>query len=90
MTKAEIAKAINENVGLPKKEAEDIVETIISLMKDTLSQGENIKIPRFGAFHVRKKRSRIGRNPQTGVDIEITPRIVVKFHPSNTLKKSIE
>ncbi|MBF0458728.1 MAG: integration host factor subunit alpha [Nitrospirae bacterium] len=90
MTKADIVKAINENVGLPKNETEDIVEIIISLMKDTLSEGEDIKIPHFGTFHVRKKRLRKGRNPQTGVDLDITPRTVVTFHPSNSLKQSIE
>ncbi|MBF0404675.1 MAG: HU family DNA-binding protein [Nitrospirae bacterium] len=58
------------HVGLPKKEADDIVEVIIFIMKETLTQGEDIKIPNFGTFHVRKKRLRRGRNPKTVVCID--------------------
>jgi integration host factor subunit alpha len=90
MTKADIINALFENVGLPKKESEEIIETILDTMKRTFADGESIKISGFGTFNVRKKRSRRGRNPKTGQDIEITPRTVVTFRPSNHLKAKVE
>ncbi len=90
MTKADIVNTLFEKVGLPKKEAQDIIEIILSTMKETFVEGESIKISGFGTFNVRKKSSRRGRNPKTGEEIEITPRRVVTFRPSNQLKDMIE
>lgn len=90
MTKADIVNTLFEKVGLPKKEAQDIIEIILSTMKETFVDGESIKISGFGTFNVRKKSSRRGRNPKTGEEIEITPRRVVTFRPSNQLKDIIE
>ncbi len=90
MTKADIVNALFENVGLPKKESEEIIEIILETMKQTFAEGESIKISGFGSFNVRKKRSRRGRNPKTGEDIEISPRSVVTFRPSSILKATVE
>jgi integration host factor subunit alpha len=90
MTKAEIVDSLFENVGLPKKESEEVIGTILDVMKQTFAEGESIKISGFGTFSVRKKRSRRGRNPKTGSDIEITPRSVVTFRPSSRLKAKVE
>jgi len=90
MTKAEIINTLFEKVGLPKKEAQDVIEIILSTMKRTFVEGESIKISGFGTFNVRKKSARKGRNPKTGTEIEITPRKVVTFRPSNQLKDVIE
>jgi len=90
MTKAEIINTLFEKVGLPKKEAQDVIEIILSTMKHTFVEGESIKISGFGTFNVRKKSARKGRNPKTGTEIEITPRKVVTFRPSNQLKEVVE
>lgn len=86
MTKAEIIEQIYEKVGFSKKESADIVEMVFDTMKDTLEKGEKIKISGFGNFVVRQKRPRIGRNPQTGEEIEISARRVLTFRPSHVLK----
>lgn len=90
MTKADLADKIYEKVGLPKKEAMEIIETLFDSMKNILSEGESIKITGFGTFLVRKKGSRIGRNPKTGTEIEITPRKVITFKPSLQFKALVE
>jgi integration host factor subunit alpha len=90
MTKAEIINTLFEKVGLPKKEAQDAIEIILNTMKETFVEGESLKISGFGTFNIRKKSSRKGRNPKTGTEIEITPRKVVTFRPSNQLKEVIE
>ena len=52
-------------------------------------RGETVKLSSFGSFVVRSKGERIGRNPKTGVEVPITPRRVMVFKPSNTLKAAI-
>src|SRR5688572_7957795 len=86
MTKADLVEAIHTKVGFSKKESADIVELVFDTIKDTLERGEKIKISGFGNFEVRDKRSRVGRNPQTGEVIEISARRVLTFKPSAVLK----
>ncbi len=89
MTKAEIVEAVYEKIGFSKKEAAEIVELVFDTMKTTLEKAEKIKISGFGNFVVRQKRPRIGRNPQTGEEIEITARKVLTFKPSQILKSAL-
>ena len=89
MTKAELIEAVYSKVGISKKESADLVELIFDMMKDTLSKGEKIKISGFGNFVVREKRSRMGRNPQTGESMEISARRVLTFRPSQVLKNDL-
>lgn len=89
MTKADLVNKVFEQVGGTKKEATDIVEKFFELMKVTLENGESIKISGFGNFMVRNKKSRIGRNPQTGETIEISARKVLSFKPSQLLREAV-
>ena len=90
MTKADIIENVYEKVGgFSKKEAAEIVETVFDTIKDTLEAGDKIKISGFGNFVVRKKRERIGRNPQTGEAIKISSRKVLTFRPSQVLKAQL-
>jgi integration host factor subunit alpha len=89
MTKADIVEALYEKVGFSKKEAADLVELVFDTIKSTLSQGQKIKISGFGNFVVREKRSRVGRNPQTGQSIEISARRVLTFRPSQVLRAEV-
>ncbi len=89
MTKADIVEAIYEKVGFSKKEAADLVEMVFETIKETLEQGEKIKISGFGNFVVRRKQPRVGRNPQTGEEITITDRRVLTFKPSAVLKEAL-
>src|SRR3954454_24328896 len=89
MTKADIVEALYEKVGFSKKEAADLVELVFDTIKSTLAQGQKIKISGFGNFVVREKRSRVGRNPQTGESIEISARRVLTFRPSQVLRSEV-
>lgn len=89
LTKAELIESIYEKVGFSKKEASDIVELVFETLKTTLERGEKVKISGFGNFVVREKRPRIGRNPQTGEEIEISARRVLTFKPSQVLKSAL-
>ena len=89
MTKIDIVENIYEKVGFSKKEVAKIVESVFDIIKESLQQEEKIKNSGFGNFVVRKKRSRRGRNPQTGTDIEITSRRILTFKPSQVLKGAL-
>jgi integration host factor subunit alpha len=86
MTKAEIVEQIYERVGFSKKEAAELVEKVFDIIKETLAQGEKVKISGFGNFVVRQKNARKGRNPQTGEEILLEARQVLTFKPSLVLK----
>jgi integration host factor subunit alpha len=86
VTKADLVEKVYERLGFSKKEAADLVELIFSTLKESITTGEKVKISGFGNFVVRSKRSRIGRNPQTGDQITISARHVLTFRPSQVLK----
>lgn len=86
MTKADIVERVYEKIGFSKKEASELVELVFDTLKKKLEAGEKVKISGFGKFEVREKKSRIGRNPQTGDRITISARRVLNFSPSQVLK----
>jgi integration host factor subunit alpha len=86
VTRADLAQAVAQAVGLPKYEAITLAEQVLTEICDTLERGENVKLSGFGNFTVRNKAERTGRNPKTGVEVPIEPRRVVTFTPSEKLK----
>jgi integration host factor subunit alpha len=90
LTKAELADALFEQVGLNKRESKDIVETFFEKIRDALADGQTVKLSGFGNFQIRDKPARPGRNPKTGEVIPISARRVVTFHASQKLKSAVE
>ena len=86
ITRADLAEAVYQSVGLSRTESSELVEAVISEIADAIAAGEAVKLSSFGSFLVRSKGQRIGRNPKTGVEVPITPRRVMIFRPSNILK----
>ena len=89
MTKADIIDAICEENGFSKRESAKITETMLDIIKETLERGENIKLSGFGSFNIQHKRARLGRNPQTGEPMTITPRRILSFKASNVLRDKL-
>lgn len=89
MTKADIVERVSEKIGTTRKDAQDLVEAVFDLLKDTLESGEDVKISGFGKFEARQKNDRRGRNPQTGEAITIAARKVLTFKLSNILRDSL-
>ncbi len=89
LTKADIVERVFKEASFSKREASEVVELVFKVIKDTLSQGEKVKISGFGNFTIRDKATRIGRNPQTGESMEISARRVLTFKPSQVLKEDI-
>lgn len=89
ITRADIAEKICEEIGLSRKDAGDILDMVIDEIKGELVAGRDVKISSFGSFLLRHKNARIGRNPKTGIEAEITPRTVISFRPSQGLKTAV-
>ncbi len=89
ITKAELADALFERLGLNKREAKDMVDAFFDEIRAALERGESVKLSGFGNFQLRDKPQRPGRNPKTGEEIAITARRVVTFHPSQKLKAAV-
>jgi len=89
VTRADLSEAVYQEVGLSRNESADLVESVLSEIADSLTQGETVKISSFGSFSVRQKGQRIGRNPKTGEEVPILPRKVLVFRASNVLKNLI-
>lgn len=89
LTRADLADMLNRRVGLSRAESSRMVERIIELMSDALTQGENVKISGFGTFILRDKTLRVGRNPKTGIEVPIEPRRVLTFRPSQIMRDQV-
>ncbi len=89
LTRADLAEALVEKVGLPRNESQELVEVVLKEISDSLASGEPVKLSSFGSFGIRQKGERVGRNPKTGKEVPITPRRVLVFRPSNIMKDKI-
>jgi len=82
ITKDDIADSINSNFGLSKKDCLNIVKDIIDEIILGLQNKKIVKIHNFGTFKLKRKKSRIGRNPKTKKEFIINERNVITFKPS--------
>jgi integration host factor subunit alpha len=89
LTKIDIVNSIYDQLGISRKDCVDIVESIFEIIKDELDKGNSVNISSFGRWTVKSKKKRRGRNPQTGADLTIDARKVVKFRPSPVLTKRL-
>lgn len=88
-TKADIVGKIVDQLEYPKKDAIVLVESVLSILKQTLETGDDVKISGFGMFEVKQKKARRGRNPNTGEAMTIEARRIIGFKPSTILRDAI-
>ena len=89
VTRAQLAEAVYQQVGLSRNESAELVESVIAEISLALERGDIVKISSFGSFAVRQKGERVGRNPKTGEEVPISPRRVLVFRASHALKDQI-
>lgn len=89
VTRADLAEAVHLDVGLTRRSAADIVDSVFEEITRVLQQGQTVKLSGFGNFSVRQKSERVGRNPKTGEEVPITPRRVTVFKASHILKDKV-
>ena len=86
MNKAELINAVSEKSGLSKRDSELAVSAAIDVITDCLSQGDKVQLVGFGAFEVRERAQRKGRNPKTKEEIDIPASKVPVFKAGKVLK----
>lgn len=90
LTKADLAKYLDEEIGLTNREAKEIVELFYQNLGEALIKGRQVKLSGFGNFTLHDKNERPGRNPRTGEEVPVTARRVVTFHCGQKLKARVE
>ena len=89
MNKAELIEAMSSEAGLSKADAKKALDAFIKTTSDALGKGDRISLIGFGTFSVSERSARTGRNPQTGKEIQIEAKNVVKFKAGSDLANSV-
>ena len=89
VTRSDLAAAVCDEAGLSKRDAAELVDALFETIGERLAAGEPVGIHGFGAFALRDKGERVGRNPMTGEEAPIRARRVVTFRASAKLKRRV-
>ena len=89
LTKKDLVNLIYMQVGFSKQLSEILVDEFLSIIINNLITEKKIKISKFGTFSIRRKKSRIGRNPKTKEEKVISGREVVLFKPSKDFREFV-
>ena len=90
MNKKQLAGKVANKMDLTKAQAEKIIDAALDSISEALIKGEKVRLVGFGNFLVRKRKGRVGRNPQTGAKITIGESKAPAFVPGINLKKAIK
>ena len=89
MTKANLIKEVSRVVEIPRREAEDVVETVLRSMVQALRAGDKVEIRGFGRFDTRRRAGRIGRNPKSGQTVEVPAKRISFFKPAKQVRELV-
>ncbi len=89
LAKSQIVESVQNQTGFPRNRSVEIVETLLEIIKKTLTSGEDVLVSGFGKFCVKEKKERKGRNPATGENLMLEPRKVVIFKCSGKLREIV-
>lgn len=87
MTKRDLVVRISEDTGLKQQDVMAALQRALEVIIETLGRGEKVELRNFGVFEVRKRKARVGRNPNTPeINVPIPPRFVVRFKPGKEMR----
>ena len=89
ITKEKLTILLQDRLDISRQESRQLVERFFQIMKNTLTQGEDLLVSGFGNFSVRQKKARRGRNPQTKENLIISARKVLVFKASGVLRQRL-
>jgi integration host factor subunit beta len=87
MTKADIVRALADEVGLTRREAAQTLAIVLDGVIDAIGEGEKVELRGFGSFRTRKRHARQGRNPRTGARVAVPSKVVPYFKPGKQLRE---
>lgn len=90
MNKADLVEEVVNQTGLTKRPSREAIDAITSVITDALARGEKVSLMGFGTFQVAKRKARIGRNPQTGEELQIPARKTPRFKPGKGLREKVK
>jgi DNA-binding protein HU-beta len=90
MNKADLIARVSEQAGVSRKDAEKVVNAMLSTVEDTLRTEGRIAVSGFGTFELRERAARQGRNPATGAALTIGARKAIVFRPGKALKDAVQ
>lgn len=89
MNKEDMVGLLAQKANLTKRDAETALDAVFDIITDALSSGEKVQIVGFGAFEVKSRAPRVGRNPKANVPVEIPARKMPVFKPGKPLKLAV-
>ena len=89
MNKSELVSAVAEKVGMSKKDTEMVINATLETITESLKTGDKVQLVGFGAFEVKKRAERMGRNPKTKESIKIPASCVPTFKAGKALKEAL-
>jgi DNA-binding protein HU-beta len=90
MNKGEFIDRLADRTDLTKKEARNLLDSVLDLVQETLLKGEDVKLVGFGKFAVRARKASSRINPQTRKPIQVAAKVVPLFKPGKELKRQVE
>ena len=90
MNNKELINELAEESGYTKEDSQRLVKSLIDTMSEDFEKGENVTISGFGTFEVKKRMERVLVNPTTGKKMLVTPKLVLGFKPSNSIKEQLK
>ncbi len=90
MNKQELIDAIAAESGLSKKDSKTALEAVVKTVGTTLKKGDKVTLIGFGTFSVAARAAKTGRNPQTGKELQIKAKKVVKFSTGSELEGAVQ
>ena len=90
MNKAELIDSMAEGANLSKADAKRALDAFLDSTSKSLKKGDKVALVGFGTFSVSKRAARKGRNPQTGKEIDIAAKNVVKFKAGSELSNTVK
>jgi integration host factor subunit beta len=91
MTRSDLVAALGERLSqISQRDTEYAVKAVLDAMSDALAQGHRIEIRGFGSFSINRRTPRRGRNPRSGVQVQIAEKLVPHFKPGKALREQVD
>ena len=90
VSRAELIKELSERMMLRERQCVRVFNFMMSEIVKTIEQGDRFEIRGFGILTPRFRRGRMGRNPKSGMQVEVPPRYTIQFKPGKTLRETVD
>lgn len=90
MNKEELVQEVSKRTKTTQKHASEIISIALDVISKTVAKNKKVTLVGFGTFSPRKRAARVGRNPQTGAEINIPAKVVPVFSPGKKFRETVD